>query len=94
MEPLKAQIQSLEGAYLLDCNAYFTEIGADENRDFHDTLHYNAAGAIKFSRFLGNWIKETLDISPAHGQNTTLWQERADYLNRLAAQPLVPKETE
>ena len=92
MEPLQARIRELEGARLLDCNAHFGEIGADESRDFHDTLHYNAAGAEKFTRFLAAWIGETLALQPQPGQDRELWQSRLAHFEALSARPLVPKE--
>ena len=86
--------KAMPEALLLDCNDHFSEIGADESRDFHDTLHYNAAGAEKFSRFLGSWITENLDLSPLPGQDKDLWQSRLNHFDELAAQPLTPLETE
>lgn len=94
MEPLKAQIRDWEGAYLLDCNEQFDQIGADETRDFHDTLHYNVSGAYKFAGFLSGWIKTELALTPAKGQDTALWQQRSDHLRQLSQQPLVPAQTE
>lgn len=85
--------ETMPQALLLDCNDHFEEIDADESRDFHDTLHYNAAGAEKFSRFLGGWISENLVLAPLD-RDTGLWQSRLDHFTELAAQPLTPLETE
>lgn len=87
-------VETMPDALLLDCNDHFAEIGADETRDFHDTLHYNAAGAEKFSRFLGGWISENLGLEPLPERDTALWQSRLDHFEGLAAQPLSPLETE
>ena len=89
MEPLKSRIRAeLPGAALLDCNEHFPEIGADEGRDFFDPLHYNAAGAAKFSAFLGRWAAERLTLQPRQDRDGALWQSRLDHFHRLAAQPM------
>ena len=94
MDGLQATIlETMPDALVLDCNDHFDAIGADESRDFHDTLHYNAAGAEKFSRFLGAWISDNLDLSPLD-RDTELWQSHLDHFEALAAQPLSPLETE
>lgn len=91
MEPLKTRIRTeMPEALVLDCNEHWEEIGADESRDFYDALHYNAAGAEKFSRFLGRWMEENLPLTPLPGQDAELWQSRADHFHQLAAQPLTP----
>ena len=94
MEPLQDTIRdTMPQALILDCNEHFPDIGADEDRDFHDTLHYNAAGAEKFSRFLGRWISEHLNPEPLPGRDAALWESRLESFNTLAAQPMTPQET-
>ncbi len=88
MEPLKEQAAALEGAVVLDCNDHFPEIAADGARDYHDRLHYNAAGAEKFSAFLGRWLRENLALTPAEGRDAALWQARLDHFAALASQPM------
>lgn len=95
MEPLQETIQeTMPEALLLDCNDHFDAIGADETRDFHDTLHYNAAGAEKFSRYLGGWIQKNLALDPLPERDTDLWESRLEHFSELASQPLSPLETE
>ena len=93
LEPLETQIRSLDGAVYLNCNDHFSAIGADESRDFFDPLHYNADGAAKFSRFLGNWMESTLSLSPTQDRDAALWQERLDYFRQqLQARPMTAQE--
>lgn len=85
LDPLKAYVAGLEGACLLDCNEHFDEIAADPACDFFDDLHYNAAGAEKFSRFLSHWLSDTLAPAPSADRDTALWQSRLDeFLQRLS----------
>ena len=89
LAPLEAEIRSLDGAVYLNCNDHFAAIGADEARDFYDPLHYNAAGAAKFSRFLGNWMEAELDLTPAGQRDAGLWQGRLDHFrSQLEVQPM------
>ena len=93
MEPLQARIrEALPEAPLLDCNDHFAAIGADESTDFFDPLHYNAAGAEKFSRFLGGWISDNLKLSPEPGRDAALWQSRLDHFRQLASTPPTPQD--
>lgn len=91
MEALQAQIRTWEGALLLDCNACFDAIGADEGRDFYDTLHYNTAGAVKFTAFLADWILEQELAAPSADQDLALWQSRADHIRQVLTQPMTPR---
>ena len=91
MEPLQERIRTeLDGALLLDCNAVFDEIGVELSQDFHDTLHFNVSGAEQFSRFLGQWTENNLELTPQAGQDAALWQGRARHFAALASQPLQP----
>lgn len=82
-----------EDLRLLDCRECRAEIGAKDPEDYYDTCHYNAAGAEKFSRFLGAWAKENLPLSPTEDADDALWQERLDYFYDKLRTPMVPKET-
>ena len=83
--------EDLPEALFLDCNEYATQINNDPAVDYYDTLHFNAAGAEKFSRFLSSWIEQNLSITSTHHQEH-LWQSRADYFFELAQQPMQPAE--
>lgn len=78
---------------VLDCNGRYDEIGIDEARDYHDTLHFNAAGADKFSLWLSSWIADNLSVTVSPPKDAALWQQRLDCWSDCLAQPLQPKET-
>ena len=91
---LCAAYEGLEGVRLLDCLAHVSEIGAEIPTDFYDELHYNGAGAAKFSAFLANWTRENLPITPRpqDEDNKTLWQSRLTHFTELLQTPMNPKE--
>ncbi len=91
LEPLKTYAAGLDGALVLDCNEYFEEIGADPARDFYDDVHFNAAGAEKFSRFLARWLSDTLAPVPAAERDAALWQSRVEAFQSRAARPMREK---
>lgn len=96
MDQIRTALQPLtdEGAVLLNCNTtdVFAEIGADYERDFYDPLHYNAGGAEKFSRWLGQWVGKTFGRSGSQSADQALWQSRLDHFNTLRETPLEPVE--
>ena len=51
-------------------------------------VHYNAAGAEKFTRYLGQWFTEQLQVTPKAGQDTELWRSRLDYITGLLEKPM------
>ena len=79
-------------AHFLNCNDYTVQIDADPTRDYFDTLHYNASGAEKFSRFLGDWINQYLALT-SQQQEESLWQHRASYFASLSERPLSPRNS-
>ena len=91
-QKLRAACENREGMYVLDCLEHLPEIGAQAPTDYYDALHYNGAGAAKFSAFLGRWTLENLGISPREGQDTALWQSRLDHLQALLQTPMQPME--
>lgn len=93
-QPLEAAIAAdMPDAVFLNCNDYTDRIGADPARDYYDTLHYNVAGAEKFSRFLGQWIDDTLELTPSD-RDAALWQSRAEHFAGLLKQPVTPQESQ
>lgn len=82
-----------ENLWLLDCRDYRAQIGAKEPEEYYDARHYNAAGAEKFSRFLGSWAKENLPLSPTESADAALWQERLDDFYDKLQTPMAPKKT-
>jgi len=91
LEPLKEYAAGLDGAFVLDCNEYSAQIGADPSRDYYDDVHLNAAGAEKFSRFLARWLSDTISLAPAAGRDGALWQSRVEAFASRAAQPMREK---
>ena len=85
------EVAGWEQVLLLNCNEYFAEIGVEEQGDFHDPLHFNTAGAVKFTAFLGRWMEEHLVLTANGDADQTLWQQRADHMAQLAAQPMQPQ---
>ncbi|MBR4875170.1 MAG: hypothetical protein IKU95_01610, partial [Clostridia bacterium] len=88
---IKNTLSSIEGAFVLDCNALFDDIGADPATDFYDPLHYNAGGAEKFSAWLGRWSVQTFGSLPVD-HDPTLWQSRLEHFHTLRETPLTPVE--
>ena len=69
---------------VLDFNEIFDTMDIDMERDFYDFLHFNARGAVKFTRVLAAYLAEA---GIAHGSHDeALWQWRVEaFAERLAA---------
>ena len=78
----------LDGVTMLDCLADADKIGADVSTEKYDALHFNGAGAKKFSNYLGRWTVEHLQIQPQPGQDAALWLNRLNVLNDLLRTPM------
>ena len=78
----------LDGVTMLDCLADADKIGADVSTEKYDALHFNGAGAKKFSNYLGRWTVEHLQIQPQPGQDAALWLNRLNFLNDLLRTPM------
>ena len=91
---LCAAYEGREGVRLLDCLSHVPEIGAEIPTDFYDELHYNGAGAEKFSTFLAGWTRENLPITPRPQDEETaaLWRSRLTRFTELLRTPMKPKE--
>ncbi len=70
-----------ENAPLVDFNERFAEIGLDPEKDFYDFIHFNASGAVKFTRVLAE------DLSGRevnrHSFDQRLWQWRVLILQEI-----------
>lgn len=88
MEPIRRELAALEGAVVVNFNDFREDIGAELDRDYYDPLHYNAAGAEKFSRFLAAWTAEHLHIEPGGRADQELWHARLEYIRNLLEQPM------
>lgn len=88
MEPIYDALNAIEGAVVVNFNDYRETIGAALEGDYYDALHYNAAGAEKFSRFLAAWVTEELDAVPSGRADEALWQSRLELIRTLLEQPM------
>lgn len=87
------QFAGRDGVHLLNCLDDLDEIGAEIPTDLYDSLHYNGAGAQKFSAYLGRWTLEHLDVRPAQDQDTELWRSRLDYYENLLRTPMRQRQS-
>lgn len=91
MDTVRRELSAIDGAVVVNFNDHRDAIGAELAYDYYDALHYNAAGAEKFSRYLGQWFVQNLDVQPKAGQDTALWQSRLEYILPLLEMPMNPK---
>lgn len=72
-----------DSTIVVDFNADFDSMGLDLNTDFYDALHFNAAGAEKFSTALAEYLA-SFNLMPSHGDEP-MWQDRVTaFYDRLA----------
>ena len=90
MGPIRQELAAIEGALVVNFNDYRDEIGAALEGDYYDALHYNAAGAEKFTRFLANWTAENLPLVPTEGEDEELWTQRVEYILGLLENEMAP----
>lgn len=88
MAPVRQELASIEGAVVVNFNDHRDAIGAQLEGDYYDNLHYNAAGALKFSRYLADWVQEQLQVTPAGRADEELWQARVEHIYKLLEQPM------
>ena len=91
MDKVRADLAAIDGAVVVNFNDFRDEIGAALDYDYYDALHYNTAGAEKFSRFLGEWFMENLTVQPKADQDAQLWQSRLEYILGLLETPMTVK---
>jgi len=91
MGPVRRELAAIDGAVVVNFNDYRDAIGAELEGEYYDNLHYNAAGAEKFTRFLSGWIRENLDAVPAGREDRQLWQSRVEYIEELLKNPMTPR---
>ena len=88
MAPIYETLSAIDGAVLVNFNEHREAIGAELEGDYYDALHYNAAGAEKFSIFLAGWVTEHLETVPSGRADQTLWQQRVEHIRKLLEQPM------
>ena len=59
------------GFPFLDCNLKYNEIGIDFSRDLYDNNHLNVEGAEKYSKFIGEYLKDTYSLNRIHDTKVT-----------------------
>jgi len=91
VDDLRAKVAGMDGALFWDGNEDYDDLGIDPTRDYYDKFHFNVSGAEKFSRYLADWTKRNLSLTPT-GEDSALWQKRADALRTKAAEPLTRRE--
>lgn len=91
MDKVRADLAAIDGAVVVNFNDFRDEIGAALDYDYYDALHYNTAGAEKFSRYLGEWFMENLTVQPKADQDAQLWQSRLEYILGLLETPMTVK---
>lgn len=76
-------------------NESYEELELDPATDFEDTGHLNYFGAVKFTKALGEMLKEDFTLPDRRGDEAyASWQANADYDKAQAANALLRKETD
>lgn len=88
MDPIRQTLAGIEGAVVVNFNDHRDAIGAEMEGDYYDSLHYNAAGAEKFTRYLAAWVTENLDVMPEGNGDAELWRSRVEYIEKLLQMPM------
>lgn len=78
-----AEIAAEYGVNYIDCNFYAGEMGLDYTTDAADPGHLNYRGNQKFTKYIGNYLKEHYEISDRRGEEKyESWNSYTDTLNR------------
>ncbi|MDO4489206.1 MAG: hypothetical protein Q4B67_09000 [Eubacteriales bacterium] len=68
----------------LNCNTLYDEIGIDFDSDIGDRDHLNLRGNVKFTKFLGSYLKGSFDIPDHRGDMAYgSWEKNADYIRQM-----------
>lgn len=81
LDTLRADLAAIPGARFLDCNSEDWP-QFDPLTQWYDCLHLNLAGAVPFSRRLGQELK-ALGLETRHGGHEALWEARAQFVNNF-----------
>lgn len=75
------------GFRFLDGNQYQEEMGLDYSKDFYNARHVNAAGAEKFSKFLGEYLIQEFQFTKIEKESVVESWEKAEalYDNKMEA---------
>lgn len=72
---------SLAYGSFVNYQAQLSEMGTDLATDYFDMLHFNSAGAWKFSKYIAGTLS---DLSPAAAYDAELWSQRCEHFRSLA----------
>lgn len=75
---LKADIATLENAQFVDFNDTISALNIEDSTDWYDFIHFNCRGAEKFSRYLGQYLRDELGLTETQGEDEALWQGRVE----------------
>lgn len=71
------------GVNFLNCNLNLYDTGLDLNTDYTDDSHMNAPGTVKFSHYIGVWLKANYDIANHKGDSRYASYDRhLEYVKR------------
>lgn len=92
MKRLEQTLSELEAEFT-DFDSVKATMAIDPMTDYYDRSHLNYTGAVKFSRFLAQYLCEELSLSKTQNADPVLWQNRIEHLQALAeANP--PKQSD
>lgn len=81
-----AEIAEEHGAMFLDATNLIDEIGIDLEVDYADSAHFNAAGSVKWTRFVGDYITSNFDLPDHRGdEKYSAWENTAELTRRYIA---------
>jgi hypothetical protein len=66
------------GYDFLNCNVEYHAIGLDEDTDYNDSNHLNIFGAIKYTHYLGDYVKVTYTL-PDHRKDSKYVKWEKEY---------------
>lgn len=73
------QLVKSYGYNILNTNKHIKEMGIDFNSDYYNSLHTNAKGAVKYTKYLGDYISKNYDIDTEHPEKITkAWNKTAE----------------
>ena len=78
-----SDIASEYGVNFINCNLFLSDIGIDYTTDAADINHLNYKGNQKFTRYIGDLLKDNYAISDHRGETKyASWQRDADHISQ------------
>lgn len=78
------EIASEYGVEFINCNLMTDEIGLDYSVDVAEISHLNHRGSRKYSKFIGEYLKNNYTISDRRGDEAyESWQKDANYIRQM-----------